>query len=153
MSRLADETGEAERALQARWLHHIAWMTLGKTARLATVADEYQSLADELKQPSQQWYGAVMRCVRALFRGEFSEAEHLAEEALRLGQRAQAWDAGFSYGIALFALRREQGRLAEIEDLVRRSVEEYVGYRSFRCLVCSARVRARTGERRTAGFR
>jgi tetratricopeptide (TPR) repeat protein len=34
----------------------------------------------------------------------------------------------------MFLLRREQGRLDEIEELIRSSVPEYPGYRSFRCL-------------------
>ena len=99
------------------------------------MADEHQALADELKQASQQWYTTMLRSHGALFRGDFSEAEQLADEALKLGQRAQSWDAGFSYRILLFVLRREQGRLEEIDDVIRASVDEYVGYRSFRCLV------------------
>jgi tetratricopeptide (TPR) repeat protein len=51
-----------------------------------------------------------------------------------LGYRAQRPDAGFSYRAALFQLRREQGRLNEIEDLISSSIHEYPGYRSFRCL-------------------
>jgi len=135
VSRLAAETGDAERAYQAQWLHHIRWMTLGEAERIANVAGEWQRLADELKQASQRWYTTVMRSERALFQGEFSEAEQLAEEALRLGQRAQSWDAGFSHRIVLFFLRREQGRLDEIEDLIRRSIDEYAGYRSLPCLL------------------
>jgi tetratricopeptide (TPR) repeat protein len=76
-----------------------------------------------------------MRSVWALFRGEFDEAEMLVEDAQRIGSRAQTWDAGCSYRLALFALRREQGRLHEIEDIIRASVLEYPGYRVFRCLV------------------
>jgi tetratricopeptide (TPR) repeat protein len=53
----------------------------------------------------------------------------------RFGERAQSWDAGFSYRTALFDLRRQQGGLAEIGELMRQSVDEYPGYRSFRCLV------------------
>jgi DNA-binding SARP family transcriptional activator/tetratricopeptide (TPR) repeat protein len=135
VSRLAEETGDHERALQARWLQHIAHMTLGDTTRVATLAYEYQRFADELRQPSQQWYGTVMRSVWELLRGEFSEAERHIEEAVQLGERAQSWDSGFSYRVATFVLRREQGRLAEIEDLIRGSVDEYPGYREFRCLV------------------
>jgi tetratricopeptide (TPR) repeat protein len=57
------------------------------------------------------------------------------EEALRLGRRAQTWDADFAYRIAMFVLRREQGRLQEIEELIRLSLDEHAGYRSFRALV------------------
>jgi DNA-binding SARP family transcriptional activator len=135
VSRLAEETGDAERAFQACWLHHITAMTLGDHGRVAVLADEHRALADELKQPSQQWYSAVMRTAWALLRGEFSEGEQLAEEALRLGRRAQSWDADFAYRTALFVLRREQGRLQEIEELIRLSVDEHAGYWSFRALV------------------
>jgi len=135
VSRLADETDDPERAFQAYWLHHITSMMVGDPARVAALADKHRALADELKQPSQQWYSAIMRSVWALLRGEFSEGEQLVEEALGLGQRAQRWDAGFAYRIAMFVLRREQGRLGEIEELIRRSVDEHAGYRSFRSLV------------------
>jgi integrase len=135
VSRLAQETGDPERALQGCWLRHIAAMTLGDPTELATIRDEYHAVADELKQPSQQWYGTVMRSQGALLRGEFSQAEQLAEEALRFGERVQSWDAGFSFRIVMFILRRQQGRMAEMEPLIRRSVAEYTGYQSFRCLV------------------
>jgi DNA-binding SARP family transcriptional activator len=135
VSRLAEETGDAERAFQACLLNHITSMMLGDHAHVAALADEHRALADQLKQPSQQWYSAVMRAEWALFRGEFSEGEQLAEEALRLGRRAQSWDADFAYRINLFVLRREQGRLQEIEELIRHSVDEHAGYRCFRALV------------------
>src|SRR5262245_37405335 len=134
VSSLAEETDDAERTFQACWLHHTAAMMLGDPARVADLEDEHRALANRLKQPSQQWYSAVMRCEWALLRGEFSEGEELAEEALRIGERAQSYDAGFAYRITLFVLRREQGRLQEIEDLVRRSLDEHAGYRSFRSL-------------------
>jgi tetratricopeptide (TPR) repeat protein len=76
-----------------------------------------------------------MRSCWSLFRGEFSEAEQLAEEAARLGTPAQVSEADFTYRLVLFVVRREQGRLGEIEDLVRRSIDEYPGYRLFRCLL------------------
>jgi tetratricopeptide (TPR) repeat protein len=88
-----------------------------------------------LKQPAFQWWSLASRSVWTLLRGEFAEGERLAQEALRVGQRAQSWDAGFSYRIALFVLRREQGRLQEIDELFRESIDEYAGYRSFPCLV------------------
>jgi DNA-binding SARP family transcriptional activator len=135
VSRLAKERGGSEQAVQARWCQYVSWMTLGETARADAVADEYRALADEVKEPTQQWYSLVRRSILALFTGEFSEAEQLADGALALGRRAQSWDAGFSHRVVMFFLRREQGRLEEIEDLIRRSVAEYAGYRSFRCLV------------------
>jgi tetratricopeptide (TPR) repeat protein len=134
VSLLAEETDDAERAFQGCWLHHTAAMMLGDPARVAALEDEHRALANRSKQPSQQWYSVVMRCEWALLRGQFSEGEELAEEALRIGQRAQTYDAGFAYRITLFVLRRLQGRLHEIEDLIGRSVDEHAGYRSFRAV-------------------
>lgn len=132
---LAEQTGDLERMVQWGWLQHIVWMSVGETARAEEVATTHSAVAEQLKQRSGQWYSTVMRSVLALFRGEFAEAERLADEALELGRRAQGWDAEFSYRILLFSVRREQGRLREVEDLVRASLEEYAGYRSLRCLV------------------
>ena len=44
-------------------------------------------------------------------------------------------DADCSYRLAIVVLRREQGRLAEIEPLVRESVAAIPGYRAFPCFV------------------
>ena len=72
--------------------------------------------------------------VWALFRGEFEQAERLAERALSSGE-ARRTDADCSYRLAMFLVRREQGRLAEIEALIRDAVDAYPGYRSFRCFI------------------
>jgi DNA-binding SARP family transcriptional activator len=136
IDRLADETGDIALAVQvqARMVDFIASLTLGETQRVTAIVEKHRALADALKQPALQWHNAVIRSVWVLFHGDFSEAEKVAEEAQELGQRAQRWDAGFSYRMVLFVLRREQGRLEEVEELIRRSIDEYPGYRSFPCL-------------------
>jgi DNA-binding SARP family transcriptional activator len=135
VSELARASDNPDFALLSGWLNHIVAMTRGDTERVAAFGDADQARADALKQPSQQWYSTVRRCVWALFEGRFADAERLANEALHHGERAVAWDAGCSYRFVLFVLRREQDRLGEIDTLIRRSVDEYRGYRSFRCFV------------------
>lgn len=132
--RLAVKLGDAERLFQASFLDYVASLTVGDAERVSSRVDQIAA-SNVLKQPALRWWSLAMRSVWALLRGDFAEAERLTEEALEVGQRAQNWDAGFSYRIALFALRREQGRLDEIDELIRDSVQEYAGYRSFRCLV------------------
>ena len=135
VTRLAEETGEAERALDACRLRWWVALPLGDVAAAQRAADDHRALAEQLKQPSLQWYDVATRSILAIFHGEFAEGERLADEALQLGQQAESWEAGWAYRMALFSLRRDQGRLAEIEDLIRQSVDEYAGYRSFRCLL------------------
>ena len=61
----------------------------------------------------------------ALMEGRFGDAEQLIADTFTIGQRSERWSAAVSHRLALFALRRAQGRLAEIEELIRRSVHEF----------------------------
>jgi DNA-binding SARP family transcriptional activator len=135
IGRLAEEAGDTERTFQGLFLEYVAALTLGEPERVARLIERHRALSGALKQPALQWLNVVLRSVRALLRGDFDEGERLAEEALQVGEHAQSWDAGFSYRMTLFILRRERGRLEEIDGLIRGSIEEYAGYRSLRCLV------------------
>ena len=147
----ADETGDAERILDTCFLQRETWLALGDRARVATAAAEHRALADELKQPSQQWYATVMSAHWALSQGDFALAEQLGEEALALGERVLRDDAICSHRMVLCMLRIEQGRAAEVEELVRRSIGDHPGYRFFRCLlVLIACELGREGEARPA---
>jgi tetratricopeptide (TPR) repeat protein len=134
VSRLVESAGLAERALDVLTLQGlVAWLTLAE-ADAAALDDRYGALAQQLKQPVQQWQGDLVDTFWALFRGEFAAAEQLVEEALRSAEGLRS-DADCSYRLTMFALRREQGRLSEVEDLIRGAVHEYPGYRSFRCFI------------------
>jgi tetratricopeptide (TPR) repeat protein len=71
----------------------------------------------------------------ALMEGRHDEAERLIAETFASGQRALDWNAAVSHRVALFVLRREQGRLSEIEDTLRRSVHEYPALLRFPCML------------------
>jgi len=135
LGQVAAGAGDVERAVDATWLRRIVAFSLGDVVEVERAAAEHRAFAEELRQPSQLWYDAVMRSTWALFRGDLEVAERTAEEALRLGEQAQSWDAGFSYRITLFFVRREQARLDEAAQLVRETVDTYRGYRSLRCLL------------------
>ena len=96
-----------------------------------------EKLADELRQPAQYWLVAVHHALRALLEGRLSEAEGLVSEARRIGERTQSWNVAVSYGLQLFALRREQGRLDEVESEIRASAERYASYVTWRSVVTS----------------
>jgi tetratricopeptide (TPR) repeat protein len=68
----------------------------------------------------------------ALMDGRFEEAEQLLADTLAVGDRAESWNAAVSHRLGLFVLRREQGRLAELEDTITRSVDEYPSLPRFR---------------------
>ena len=79
------------------------------------------------------WWTSLFRCTRAQIAGEFDEAERLANETLAIGQREHAENALHYYAMAMFNLRREQGRLGEVEDAVARFIELYPAIPAWRC--------------------
>src|SRR5262249_54889312 len=64
-----------------------------------------------------------------------ADAEALVESALRSGGSSMPWDAVIFSRVQRFALRLEDGRLAEMEPAIRRSVEEFPTRPLFRCLL------------------
>ena len=82
------------------------------------------------------WFGSfasrsILTCqrgyvaMRALLAGRFADAEQLALETLTLGQRLQLESAEGIFGMQMFTLRREQGRLHEVAPIVEMFVQEH----------------------------
>jgi len=57
--------------------------------------------------------------MRAILRGDFDNAERLAKEAANLSQQIGLADLDGIYGIHMFTIRREQGRLQEMAPIVK----------------------------------
>jgi tetratricopeptide (TPR) repeat protein len=132
--RVATEVGDKERAVEA-YEHRVGrLLELGEMSEARAGLEAMAKLADELRQPAQQWLVAVCEARLALLEGRLGEAEGLIAEALDLGERAQSWNAAVAYRLQLYLLRREQGRLEEVKELVRGSVEEYPTYPIWRCV-------------------
>jgi tetratricopeptide (TPR) repeat protein len=73
----------------------------------------------------------------ALLEGRFDAAEELIDEARSIGERAQNWSATVNSAVQLYALRREQGRVAEVEQLVLRAAADYPTYPIWRCVLAN----------------
>lgn len=84
----------------------------------------------------------------ALMEGRLAHAEQLISDTQALGRSSQSWNAVVSERFALFVLRRAQGRLAELEDTIKRSVREYSPLLRFRCAL--AHVYGELGRKRDA---
>jgi DNA-binding SARP family transcriptional activator len=140
LMRLADETGDKEQAFSGHFHALGALMVRGDVraadAELAAMA----ALARDLRQPAQVWTLSIARGMRALFGGRIEEAERLMQRFAELGPGGQGSDAtDFYYVLNLqaWAVRREQGRLAEVEPSLQSFVDEYPTSFLFRCLLAS----------------
>jgi eukaryotic-like serine/threonine-protein kinase len=134
---VALQAGETELAVEGYEVHLEASIELGDLSTARADLDAMTRLADELHQPAQRWLAGVCRTALALLEGRFDEAEQLIAETRSVGERAQRWSAAVTYGLQLYLLRRDQGRLGEVEQLVRRSATDYPTYPIWRCVLAN----------------
>lgn len=98
---------------------------MGPVEELEQTIAEASHLATVLRTTYYVYSALLVRTSKAIWEGRFSEAERLTRESLALGSRMRGHDAFGIYGMQMFALRREQGRLNEIEraiDQVRHAI-------------------------------
>ncbi|MEX2554934.1 MAG: AAA family ATPase [Actinomycetota bacterium] len=110
--------------------HHCRWTAafeLGDMVGVRAELEAMERLGEELRQPSQRWVAGAARALLALLEGRFREAEDFSEEALERGSAAQL-DAISAFRAQTYAIKREEGRLPDVEDVARRSVEEFPWY-------------------------
>jgi len=82
-------------------------------------------VADELDRPTLRWQVRVRETTRSVIRGQLGMAGQLLSEAHELGLRAGQPDAEAILVAQLFFLRREQGRLGELAEVVGRAATRH----------------------------
>jgi predicted ATPase len=123
--RFAREAGDAELTL-----HGHAWLVVdlleaGDLDAVDAQIEAFERLAEQIRQPLYDWQAAVWRAMRALLSGNVQDAERLAEHALATGARAEPVSAGQYYAAQLLEIRREQGRMGELEPALRGMIDQY----------------------------
>jgi hypothetical protein len=126
----------------------VACLELGDVRAFAADLDAMEQLADELRQPGRKWLVTVYQALLALLEGRLEEAEQLVAAARVQGELVHGWSAGVTYRLQLYVLRREQGRLDEVAELVRAAPREYPTYPVFRCV--AAHLEGELGEHAAA---
>ncbi|MCP3462644.1 AAA family ATPase [Bradyrhizobium sp. CCGUVB23] len=81
--------------------------------------DTFQSAIEGRQMLHQEWVAQLGRAMQALLIGDFPTAERLAENAYAIGRRTHGESAEGVYGVQMFTIRREQGRLAEIAPVIK----------------------------------
>ncbi|MGH8683550.1 MAG: helix-turn-helix transcriptional regulator [Burkholderiales bacterium] len=122
-TRLAEQVGDRERFLEAQSWRLFDLMEVGDLKARAAEFETYMRRVDELRQPFYRYIGVSSRAMLALFEGRFEECERFAQQALEVGQRMPGLDAAGIFGMQMFSLRREQGRLKELAPLVSHFVQ------------------------------
>jgi DNA-binding SARP family transcriptional activator len=125
LRRVAEQTGDPELELEGAGWTVVDLLEIGDVEGADVQIAAASKLAEALQRPIWLWWTSLLRCTRAQLAGHFDEAERLADATLEIGRHGQAENAVNAYAQAMFNIRREQGRLAEVEPAVRRFVDLY----------------------------
>jgi tetratricopeptide (TPR) repeat protein len=124
------------------------FMTLADRPGIDVALAAMAELAQSLRQPAQLWSVSTSKTMIALIEGRFDDAELLIAECRSLGDEAYRFNADVSSRVQLFLLRRAQGRLGEVEDVIAQAVHQYPALHRFSCML--AHVHTELGHERGA---
>jgi class 3 adenylate cyclase len=124
LARAASED-TTELQIEAVWARAFALFEMGDVAAADVDNEEMGRWGDATNRPFTKSLAAVFRATRASMSGRFEESERWAQQALAFGQNMQIEAASGIFGIQMFAVRREQGRLREIEPVVRVFLQQH----------------------------
>jgi DNA-binding CsgD family transcriptional regulator/tetratricopeptide (TPR) repeat protein len=127
MLRLTADANNNELIHEAHFWRISCLLELGDIEDLDAKVEVQVRLSEELRQPFYCYIATGIRAMRAIMEGRFAEGERLALQAYALGRRVRAENVDGTFGLQMFTLRREQGRMAELEPVVRMFVQQHKG--------------------------
>jgi DNA-binding CsgD family transcriptional regulator len=116
---LARDLGDKDSEAEAMEWRVSSLMALGRMGSAKRELAATKELAQQTRQPFilhvAEHYGSAL----ALLTGDLADAEQAAERSHDWGRLLVGRDASGVYGIQMFGIRREQGRLAELAPVMR----------------------------------
>jgi predicted ATPase/DNA-binding CsgD family transcriptional regulator len=116
---LAEDMGDVEGQAEATQWRVSALMALGEIVPAREELAVALDMAQHTRQPFILHVAEHYRSALALLEGQLGEADAAAERSREWGQLLVGRDASGVYGIQMFGVRREQGRLAELAPAIR----------------------------------
>jgi hypothetical protein len=130
---LCENTGDAELAMQVRLWRISLLLELDDPSRAHEEIEAFLATARRLGQPRMLVYDPLHRAMAAYLRGDLDAAERCTTAAAAQAREVPGSMAPIIADEQLFALRRTQGRQAELEPLVRRNADRLPAMRRWRC--------------------
>jgi tetratricopeptide (TPR) repeat protein len=137
MLTLARQIGNLELQLQAHAWLVVDLLERGDRDAVDAQMEAFALGADRLRQPLFEWTSILWRAMRALLAGSLDEADRMASEALAAGAPAEAVTASQYHAIQLLAIRRDQGRMGELEHAARQLVADNPGRPAWRAALAN----------------
>jgi class 3 adenylate cyclase len=139
---LASARGDKFAVQDALFLRRTDLAELGDIGGSQRDIEANLAFAKEVRWPL--WSASYALAMRPLLEGRFDEGEQLMQRALALGQNLDSQLPVLIFGIQLIGLRYLQGRLAEVEPLVRAQIQQFPNLVTYSCAL--ALVHAEIGE-------
>ncbi len=116
---LAKQIGDIDIEAEAMEWRVATLLALGEVEAARTGVAVVLEMAQQMRQPFILHVAEHYEASLALFEGRLADAERAAERSREWGRLMTGRDASGIYGIQMFGIRREQGRLAELAPLTR----------------------------------
>jgi class 3 adenylate cyclase/tetratricopeptide (TPR) repeat protein len=122
------DTADAEGNLQqignisARSL--TAHLEIGDYDGFVAALARYNAFLVKDPEAVMRWIGIGVQAMHAMLLGDFALAERKAEESSDLADSTESRFSAGVFGMQMFTIRREQGRLAQVAPLIKRFVDE-----------------------------
>jgi tetratricopeptide (TPR) repeat protein len=122
---LCDRAADHQGLLLNRLHRATLLLEAGDLAAARYEAEAFEKLAEQVKQPQAIWIAQALRASRLLLDGRLAEVEALAGVCLQTGERVRDHNALQTFGVHLMLVRVEQGRTAEVLDVLRNYALSY----------------------------
>jgi len=119
---IADRLNDADLRTRILSLHIYYSAEFGDYQGMIAALDRFQSSIEGRQMQHQEWVAQLGRAMQALLIGDFAGAEKLVENAYAMGRRTHGESVEGVYGMQMFTIRREQGRLAEIAPVIKQLI-------------------------------
>ncbi|BCQ28606.1 adenylate/guanylate cyclase domain-containing protein (plasmid) [Caballeronia sp. NK8] len=117
------------------------YLEIGQVDQFESALERYRQIAASGQHFVDKWCVTGAQAMRAILVGDFAEAERKTRDSLQMAQSADANLATGVYGMQMFSIRREQGRLAEVAPIFKRFIDdahsEDTTWRPGYMLICS----------------
>jgi tetratricopeptide (TPR) repeat protein len=111
--------GDQERLVDGLDLYIYDLLELGKIDLVDKCIEIQRRIAYEVKQPFNVHINTVFQTMRAIMRGNFEAAESFAMQAADLSRKIGIAEVDGIFGMHMFTIRREQGRLQEVAPVLK----------------------------------
>jgi class 3 adenylate cyclase/tetratricopeptide (TPR) repeat protein len=125
LRQIAEELGDAHTIGHACARCLAGYLEIGELERFESALERYRQIATSGQHFVDKWCVTGAQAMRAILVGDFAAAQHKARESMQMAQSVDATLAAGVYGMQMFTICREQGRLADVAPLFKRFVDEH----------------------------